>query len=593
MRLLIILVCLLSTWAFGQTVSYSLRMSKPQNHYFEVEMELHDFKASELTVKMPVWAPGSYLVREFSRHVNQVKVVDENNQALEVVKTAKNAWKISKGKAKTVRVRYEVYAFELSVRTSFLDLSHGFVSGSSVFFYVDGFKQLGGNLDVHPYTSFNTITTPLKKADANIQAERNAQRFTFANYDELVDSPLEIGNHELFYFQAGGTHHQVAIYGLGNYDMNELKADMEKITLAAADVFGVQPCKEYTFIIHNVINGQGGLEHANGCVLSVNRWTYAPAEYNNFLSLVAHEYFHQWNVKRIRPIELGPFNYDEENYTTLLWVMEGFTSYYDELLMVRAGYYSKEDYLRKLQGTVNYVEGSPGSRVQCVADASFDAWIKGYRPNENSANTTMTYYSRGAMLGALLDAMIIDQFDTKKCLDHFMRSLYEEYYVKKNRGFTEAEFKQSLETFMGHKMDDFFDRYVHGTEVPDFKTVFGKVGLNVSYTGKPVASFGASLSQENGKTMVKSIRAGSAAEEAGISVGDEIIACNGMRIDQPTLENFISTLTVGEYMELIVAREELILNLQAKMTAYERPSYRFDMMSPSNEKFYYWLRSLE
>lgn len=592
MRLLVILVCLVSTWSFSQTVSYSLRMSKPQNHYFEVEMELRDFKPSELSVKMPVWAPGSYLVREFSRHVNQVKAIDGDNKPLKVTKTAKNEWKIAKGKAKVVKVRYEVYAFELSVRTSFLDLSHGFVSGSSVFFYVDGFKQLGGNLDVHPYSSFSTITTALPKSGESIQGE-NSQRFQFANYDELVDSPIEIGNHELFYFQAGGVHHQVALYGMGNYDMNELKNDMERIVTAATDVFGQNPCKDYTFIIHNVINGQGGLEHANSCVLSVNRWTYAPADYMSFLSLVAHEYFHLWNVKRIRPIELGPFNYDEENYTTLLWVMEGFTSYYDELLMVRAGYYSKEDYLRKLQSTINYVEGTPGSRVQSVAHSSFDAWIKGYRPNENSNNTGMTYYSRGAMLASLLDVMIIDKYNSEKCLDHFMRYLYDEFYVKKKRGFTEAEFQQSLETFLGRDLDDFFNRYVYGTEIPDFKAIFEKVAVKVTYTGKPVASFGASLAQEGGKTIVKYVRSGSTAEDAGISVGDEIIGCNGMRVDQQTFENFLSSLLVGEYMELIVSRDDVIFNLQTKMQAYEKPSFKFEMMSPSNEKFYYWLRALD
>lgn len=592
MRLLFILVCCLPTLAFAQSIKYALKMPKPQNHYFEVEMELRDFKASEVTVKMPVWAPGSYLVREFSRHVNYVKAVDENNKELKVTKTAKNEWKITKGKAKSVKVKYDVYAFELSVRTSFLDLSHGFVSGSSVFFYVEGAQQLAGTLDVYPYSSFKTITTPLTKSAESVQGDAAAERFTFTNYDELVDSPIEIGNHELFYFQSGGTHHQVALYGLANYDMEQLKVDMEKITAAATDVFGQNPCKEYTFIIHNVINGQGGLEHANACVLSVNRWTYAPAEYNNFLSLVAHEYFHLWNVKRIRPIELGPFNYDEENYTTLLWVMEGFTSYYDELLMVRAGYYSKEDYLRKLQGTINYVEGSTGSRVQSVAHASFDAWIKAYRPNENSGNTTMTYYSRGAMLASLLDAMIIDKFNAEKCLDHFMRYLYDEFYVKKKRGFTEAEFQQALETFMGQDMDAFFNDHVYGTKIPDFKSVFSKVAVNVVYTGKPAASFGASVAQEGGKTIVKSIRSGSAAEEAGISVGDEVIACNGIRVDQNTFDNFISSLVAGEYIELIVAREEIVLNLQAKMTTYERPGFRFETMTPSNEKFYYWLRSL-
>jgi len=593
MNYLVVLICLISFSGFGQAISYSLRMTKPQNHYFEVEMELKDFKEQELSVKMPVWAPGSYLVREFARHVNQVKAVDGDGKELKVTKTTKNEWKIAKGKSKTVKVSYEVYAFELSVRTSFLDLSHGFVSGSSVFFYVDGHQGRQGKLDVYPYESFATVTTPLTEEAEGTQGDGNVHHYIFKNYDQLVDSPLEIGNHELFYFTAGGTHHQVALYGLANYDMNDLKADMERIVTAATDVFGENPNKEYTFIVHNVINGQGGLEHTNSCVLSVNRWTYAPNDYLGFLSLVAHEYFHLWNVKRIRPVELGPFDYDEENYTSLLWVMEGFTSYYDELLMVRAGYYSKEDYLRKLQGTINYVEGAVGSRVQSVAHSSFDAWIKGYRPNENSSNTGMTYYSRGAMLAALIDAKIIDKFNATKCLDHFMRYLYDEFYKKKNRGFSEAEFQQALETFLGEDMDQFFNDYVYGTKTPDFNAYFSKIGLNVYYSGKSVPSFGAVTAQEGGKTIVKSVRSGSAAEDAGISVGDEIIGCNGLRTDQQTLDNFISSLKVGEYLDLTVAREEILFNLQAKMTSYEKPSFRLEMMSPSNEKFYYWLRSLE
>lgn len=592
MSRLILFLLLFATHAYGQSVNYTLRMSKPQNHYFEVEMDLSGFKGNDITVKMPVWAPGSYLVREFAKNVNIVKAFDEKGNVLAVNKTSKNAWKISKGKAKQVKVKYEVYAFELSVRTSFLDLSHGFVSGSGVFCYVDGYKQLGGKLTVHPYKSFSTISTALPRSTESVQTD-GSTTFSFENYDVLVDSPLEIGNQEVFYFNVGNTNHEVAIYGMGNYDMTELQRDMTRIVTAANDVFGgVNPNKNYTFIIHNVINGQGGLEHANSTVLSVNRWTYG-SNYNDFLSLVAHEYFHLWNVKRIRPIELGPFNYDEENYTSLLWVMEGFTSYYDELLMVRAGFYSKEDYLRKLQSTINYVEGTPGSRVQPVAHSSFDAWIKGYRPNENSSNTGMTYYSRGAMLASLLDAMIIDKFNAKKCLDHFMRYLYEEFYIKKQRGFTEAEFKKALETFMEQNMDEFFAKYVNGTEIPDFNSVFSKVGVKATYTGKPMASFGASFSQDNGKCLVKMVRSGGAAEDAGISVGDEIIACNGLRVDQTTLENFISSLIEGEYLELIVSREEIILNLQVKMTAYERPSFRLETMSPSNEKFYYWLREVE
>jgi predicted metalloprotease with PDZ domain len=566
-------------------------MEKPQNHYFQVEMELTDFKENEVTVKMPVWAPGSYLVREFSKNVDLVKAKDEKGQVLVVNKKTKNAWVISKGAAKKVIVSYEVYAFELSVRTSFLDLTHGFVSGSGVFMYVDGHQELAGQLTVVPFKDFAKVSTALPKSAESVAAD-GVQSFVFKNYDQLVDCPIEIGNQEVFTFKAAGVLHTVAIYGAGNYNVDRLKSDMAKIVETATGVVGENPNKEYTFIIHNVVDGQGGLEHCNSCTLSVNRWTYSDAEYLGFLSLVAHEYFHLWNVKRIRPIELGPFNYDEENYTSLLWVMEGFTTYYDELLLVRAGYTDDTDYLQKLQGTVNYVEGSVGARVQPVAHASFDAWIKAYRPNENSSNTTMTYYSRGQMLAALIDVMIVSKYDGKKCLDHFLQQLYNKYYKKLNRGFSEQEFKTELEELLGENLDGFFAKYVNGTDIAPLSETFAKVGVQVTEIGLPRASFGAGLRQDGGKTIVRSIRAGSAAELAGLSVNDELIGCNGYRIDQTAFEHFVNGLDNGAQFKILVSRDDILYELSVKMTMYDRPQYQFKVVEDDAKTKLrkYWLR---
>jgi predicted metalloprotease with PDZ domain len=582
---------LLSYVSLGQSINYRLKMEKPQNHYFQVEMELTDFKENEVTVKMPVWAPGSYLVREFSKNVDLVKAKDEKGQVLAVNKKTKNAWVISKGAAKKVVVSYEVYAFELSVRTSFLDLTHGFVSGSGVFMYVDGHQELAGQLIVVPFKDFAKVSTALPKSAESVAAD-GVQSFVFKNYDQLVDCPIEIGNQEVFTFKAAGVLHTVAIYGAGNYNVDRLKSDMAKIVETATGVVGENPNKEYTFIIHNVVDGQGGLEHCNSCTLSVNRWTYSDAEYLGFLSLVAHEYFHLWNVKRIRPIELGPFNYDEENYTSLLWVMEGFTTYYDELLLVRAGYTDDTDYLQKLQGTVNYVEGSLGARVQPVAHASFDAWIKAYRPNENSSNTTMTYYSRGQMLAALIDVMIVSKYDGKKCLDHFLQQLYNKYYKKLNRGFSEQEFKTELEELLGENLDGFFAKYVNGTDIAPLAETFAKVGVQVTEIGLPRASFGAGLRQDGGKTIVRSIRAGSAAELAGLSVNDELIGCNGYRVDQTDFEQFVNGVENGAQFKILVSRDDILYELSVKMTMYDRPQYQFKVVEDDAKAKLrkYWLR---
>ena len=575
----------------AQTIAYQLRMPKPQNHYFEVEMTLSDFKEKELNLKLPVWAPGSYLVREFSKNLNLVKAFDENGKEIQVVKKTKNTWTVKSNGEKKIKVKYEVYSFELSVRTSFLDLTHGFVSGSCVFMYVDGYKEKKGTLEIVKPTFFKTISTALPKASISI-ARDCSESFEFANYDQLVDCPIEIGNQVVFDFMASGVKHTVAMYGEGNYDIPSLKRDMAKVIETETAVFGVNPNKEYVFIVHNVVEGQGGLEHCNSSTLSVNRWTYGGSDYLNFLNLVAHEYFHLWNVKRIRPIELGPFDYDQENYTSLLWVMEGFTSYYDELLLLRAGFYTKEEFLNKLQGSINYVEGSVGSRVQPVAHASFDAWIKAYRPTENSSNTTMTYYTRGYVLGAIFDAMIIDHSKGKQCLDHFLQHLYKKFYVELNRGFSEAEFKTELEKFTGKNLDDFFKKYINGTEILPYAEVFDKVGLNVKdiTTFKP--SLGASVRDEGGKVMVKNVRAGSCAEDAGISVGDEIVGCNGNRVDQSMFEAMMAGLNTAETAELLIARDEKLFSVKVRMTNFRKPAFQLVKQSETkNESLYnYWLR---
>jgi predicted metalloprotease with PDZ domain len=585
-----LLILALNTAAFGAKISYSLKMPRPQNHYFQVEMQVTQLKQKMATVKLPVWAPGSYLVREFSRHLNQVKAYSLQGAALPVIKKTKNAWEIDlKGQTAFV-VKYEVYAFELSVRTSFLDETHGFVSGPSMFMYLDGHKETGGELLVQPHASFKRISTGMSlKSDVK---QGNNQTFTFDNYDQLVDCPIEIGNQYEFEFEAAGVKHTVAMYGEGNFDPERLKEDMAKIVEEETKVVGVNPNKRYVFIVHNVVGGDGGLEHCNSSVLSVDRWTYDGSNYINFLNLVAHEYFHLWNVKRIRPIELGPFNYDQEVYTNYLWVMEGFTSYYDELILRRCGFYSQEEMLKKIQIAVNYVESSVGARVQPVAHASFDAWIKAYRPNENSSNTTMTYYSRGLIIASVLDAMIIKQSNGKECLDHFMKDLYETYYVGKNRGFTDAEFKACLTKHTGQDMAEFFLKYIDGTDVIPYSMYFLPLGVEVSDVGGVKPVFGANVSEEGGKVIIKSIRANSSAEDAGLSVNDEVIACMNYRVDKSMLDALMNGAAVGDEFELTISRDKLIRKVILKITGQKRSTFIFTNRhtDESLPLYTYWLR---
>ena len=584
------LVVALNSATFGAKISYTLKMPRPQNHYFQVEMQVEQVKQKTATVKLPVWAPGSYLVREFSRHLNQVKAYTLQGAALPLIKKTKNTWEIDlKGQTSFV-LKYEVYAFELSVRTSFLDETHGFVSGPSMFMYLDGHKETGGELLVQPHASFKRISTGLTQKSEVKQG--NNQTFTFENYDQLVDCPIEIGNQYEFDFEAAGVKHTVAMYGEGNFDPERLKEDMTKIVEEETKVVGVNPNTRYVFIVHNVVGGDGGLEHCNSTVLSVDRWTYDGGNYINFLNLVAHEYFHLWNVKRIRPIELGPFNYDQEVYTDYLWVMEGFTSYYDELILRRCGFYSQEEMLKKIQIAVNYVESSVGARVQPVAHASFDAWIKAYRPNENSSNTTMTYYSRGMIIASVLDAMIIKQSNGKECLDHLMKDLYETYYVGKNRGFTDAEFKACLSKHTGQDMTAFFQKYIDGTEVIPYSMYFLPLGVEVSDVGGVKPVFGANVTEEGGKVIIKSIRANSSAEDAGLSVNDEVIACMNYRVDKPMLDALMNGAAVGDEFELTISRDQLMRKVMVKITGQKRSTFIFTNRhtDASLPLYSYWLR---
>ena len=583
------------TFLFAQNITYNLSMPNPETHYFNVEMLLQDFNEEEIVVSLPVWAPGSYLVREFAKNVNLVKAYDDNGNELRVDKIRKNKWKIDKSDAKSVKVLYEYYAFELTVRTSFLDKTHGYINGTNVFMYPESlngkdYKGLKGVLNIQLPEIFSNVSTIMKNNPEGMANDSKIQSFVFSNYDELGDSPIEIGNHEEFSFMAAGVNHRVAMYGPGNYDVEKLKIDMAKVIESTTKVYGQNPNDEYLFIIHNTKVGSGGLEHLSSTTLNVNRWTYQGTDYLKFLSLVAHEYFHLWHVKRLRPDVLGPFDYDNENYTDLLWVMEGFTSYYDELILRRAGFYSEEAYVRQLINTLNFVENNPGTRVQPVAHASFDAWIKAYRPDENSRNTTISYYSKGHLIAAAIDVLIIEKFKGKKSLDDFLQFMYNKYFVEDNRGFSSEEFKSDLEGFTKMNLDKFFNDYVYGTVPLNFSEIFSKIGFKINESNRRSLTFGVSTADENGKLMVRNVIVNSAAEKSGLSPNDEIIAFNGFRVNNRTFSSFMNGLNKEEEFVLIISRDDQLMVINGKME--ESTSVRYDFENDfSNKLTKFWLRT--
>jgi len=559
-------------------LEYFLSMSKPYTHYFEVTTKVTGLQKDYIDFLMPVWAPGSYLVRDFPKNVEFFHAYNGNGDELKFEKINKYTWRVYSNNSGEVKIKYDVYAFKASVRTSFLDSNHGYLNGTSILMYIDEMKDLPSTLTITPYKDWKKVSTGLEPV-----AGKN---FTYhsPNYDILVDSPIEIGNQDVFEFDAAGVKHYVAMYGKGNYNVDTLKKYMGKIVEEETKVVGENPNKHYTFIIHNLERGSGGLEHLNSTTLEVNRWIYSPNMLMRFLGTVSHEYFHLWNVKRIRPIALGPFDYQKENYTRLLWEMEGVTSYYGSLVLERAGMISQEHYLGRVSGGISYVDGQPGRKVQSPSESSFDAWIKQYQPNENSNNTTVTYYASGAILGALLDLEIINNTNGRKNYDDVLRYLYNEYYKKLDRGFTDKEYKTVVEKIANENLDQFFHDYVYSTEEMDYNKYFGYAGLKLVDTGKDESHFGARAFDKNGKLIVRSVEVGTSAYDGGINANDEIIALDGYRVDSDNLKKIINQYKPGDVLEVTVSRDGIIKTLDVKLKTHHNYKYKLVKVDNPTEK---------
>jgi predicted metalloprotease with PDZ domain len=563
-------VILLSMTGKSQVkVNFEISFVEPQAHYAEVEMNISGLIKDYIDVKMPVWAPGSYLVREFSKSVEGFSATAGGKTA-RFEKVRKNAWRVYSGKASNVKIKYRVYAFETSVRTAFIDESHAFLSSTGIFMYPDGLLKLPSTVTVKPFKSWSKVSTGLEPVAGK------PFTYTAANFDILFDSPLEVGNQDIFEFTAAGVRHEVAMYGGGNYDKERLKVDMAKVVEQVTAIYGENPNKHYTFIVHNFSTGGGGLEHLNSTVLGASKNGYNTEKgYKGFLELVAHEYHHLWNVKRLRPIALGPFDYDNENYTTNLWVAEGFTSYFENKLMLRAGFKTPLETAQALVTNIATVSNTPGSKVQSAAEASYDAWIKNYRPNENSGNTSISYYSKGEVIGTLMDLEIANATKGTRSLDNVMHDMYEVYYNKLGRGYTDAEFKAMVEKISGISFTGFWKKYVNGTEPIEYQKYFAYAGIDVkdANAGTNLPYLGVASKKIEGKMIVNSVSRNSAAWDGGLNFNDVLVSVNGLPIDS-ALEKMpvITGHKVGDEITVTVQRDGV--NKDLKITLKANPNIK-------------------
>ena len=531
-------------------LSHLIKMPEPQTHYFEitttVDLSNVSYKKLFVDFKMAAWTPGSYLIREFAKNLEAVKA-EANGKPISISKINKNTWRVALSAAtKKIQVSYRVYAFELSVRTSFLDDSHGYINPASVLLYVNDFANLPQDINIEPYKNFKVVSTALK----------GTGKFTYQakNLDELIDSPIEIGNHKVWDFKVNGIPHQIAFYGTTKVDSVKFLADVTKVCEEAQKVVGEHPCDHYLFIMHNIGRGTGGLEHLYSTTCSVSRSAYESERgYQGVLSLLAHEYFHLWNVKRIRPKSLGPFDYENENYTHNLWLSEGMTSYYSGVILQRMGKISNQDYANRIAAEISSVENTPGSHLESAADASWDAWIKYYRPNENSRNQTVSYYDKGSLLGYVLNAWIIKSTQGQKCMDDVFKHLYQAYYKKLNRGFTDAELEDAFSKVAGTSAKPLFESYVYGVQTPDYQNLFNEFGFTLSNTneGKSIPYVG--FTAVAGKIV--SVYRGASAYVYGLNVGDEIVSANKANFEG--LDKLLADKKVGDTILFSVKRDGL------------------------------------
>lgn len=591
---LLLIAALLPASARAQTpgleVSYVLSMPEPATHLFTVRMRVANIQAGapHVDLVMPVWTPGSYLVREFARNVQDFATVAQAGGATpRWEKIDKNTWRVYEP-GPAIEVAYRVYANELTVRTSHLDDTHGYVNGASVFMYVDG----------HDDRPLSLVIEAPRGWDASTGLARDAGRpglaFIAPNYDVFVDAPIEIGTHRKIAFEALGKPHEIAIWGRGNFDATRLRDDVKKIVEASAAIFGnTVPYDRYVFIVHVFSGGGGGLEHLNSTSLQAQPFVFTKKEgYRGFLSLVAHEFFHLWNVKRIRPEALGPFDYEAENYTKMLWLMEGTTDFYAPVILRRAGLMTEEDYNKELAKEIQELQNTPGRRHLSLEEASFDTWIKFYRQNEHSVNSQVSYYLKGSVVSAMLDLEIRGRTGGKKSLDDVMRHLYEAYALK-GAGVPENAVQPAVEAVAGSSFEEFFDRYVRGTAEMDYNAFLAHAGLKlVTEVKKDDARLdpaqkagwlGATVADVNGQTIVRAVLEGSPAWTHGLGANDQLLALDGMRVTAATLEERLADSKPGAAVELVVFRRDELRRLRVVLGERPVDSYKIEKIVPEKK----------
>lgn len=592
--------------AAREPIVYTLGFDAAAQHYVDVEAEIPTEGKDELTLFMPVWTPGSYLVREYSGNIVTLEATRPGDDTeLPAEKISKNRWQVPVAGLDRVRLRYRLFAREINVRNNWVESDFAVINGAPTFITVADDYQRPYEVRLVLPTGWATSHTPLPAAG-------RPHAYTAPDFDTLVDSPIIAGSPQVDDFTVDGVRHTlVTLGGGGVWDNARMAANLERLVVVQRDFWGRLPYDQPYYFFNLLTGSRGGLEHRQSLTITADRWlSRTRGGVRSWLSLASHEFFHVWNGKRLRPVELGPFAYEHENYTKSLWIVEGLTSYYQHLILTRAGYTTRDQYLGALSGSLAGVQRTPGRLVQSLSDSSFDAWVKAYRPNEDAGNSRFSYYGGGAVAGFLIDAKIRQSSGGTRSLDDVMRAAYDRY--SGDQGYTEAEFIALASEIAGQDLTAWFRDLVQTPGEWDYQPALDWFGLQFESPKPPAPPdanapdandptdaapgwLGADTSTQNGRVVVTRVPAATPAATAGLSVDDEIIALDQHRVGPGELDRLLRDLGANTRVDLHISRHGLLHTLPVTLgeapTATWRLEFAPDATTEQKERVDRWLAS--
>lgn len=593
----ILLSLVLSFSVFAQApVRYTMKFPAPHTHYVEVTAEIPAGQPA-VELYMAVWTPGSYLVREYARNVENFKAQDNQGHELTWSKTRKNRWKVEARGAASISVNYKVYAHEMSVQGNWVDAGFAMMNGAANFMTVVG-------ADKRPYEVKLELPAGWTRSISGMKEGPAPHSYLAADWDQLLDSPIYAGNGPIHEFEVDGKKHYLVNEGEGPmWDGPASARDVAKIVAEYSRQWGGLPYDKYVFF-NMITESGGGLEHKNSTWMGTSRWAYGntqdPPETPaggasagsrrpnrvGWLGLVSHEYFHLWNVKRLRPVELGPFDYENEDYTRSLWLAEGVTSYYGPLALRRSGLSTQAQMLRAMSGAIGQLQTTPGRLVTSAESASFNAWIQLYRPNDNTPNTAISYYTKGEVIGFILDAKVRKASNGAKSLDDVLKVAFERYSGPK--GYTPDQFRAVASEVAGVDLKSFFKNALETTEELDYTEALDWYGLRFRQqerrSGPPRIVTGVTAGTTGGRIVVTRLQRGTAAYDAGLNVDDEILAVNGYRVRAEQWPSRLDNYKAGDTVELLVARRDKLMTLKMPIVADEAKSWALEVKPDASDE---------